>query len=339
MALDGPHSQAAVPPRNPSHPRFLPLRWLRRSIGATEPSTGAEGLDVNGALNQGDEPDADEDEDDEMDELSSTLPHRPAREVVPGLPRAQTFKRQQSEVRNRLEPHQPTQAERRAVSMDRRGPDSINSSQYQGDPRASVPTFAHSALNVSENLQSPASDSAKDANRPRSWHLEDLDPRAPHYELPSSDSNINGPLDTRSITTSQFDEDIRQDLEKIWILNLSMHFRDKSRREKFFVTYCQPTGRPGGIWRRVTISLDYRDPPAGSLEEELEGMHYQRDKSAKIYEAIRDSLKDIQFYDTVTNLKLETKDARLHVHVVEDVNVSSLACPSTRAFSAINYSH
>ena len=32
------------------------------------------------------------------------------------------------------------------------------------------------------------------------------------------------------------------------------------------------------------------------------------------------SLPDIQFYDTVTNLKLETKDDRLHVHVTEDVN-------------------
>ncbi len=51
------------------------------------------------------------------------------------------------------------------------------------------------------------------------------------------------------------------------------------------------------------------------------GTNFQRDKSAKIYEAIRESLIDIQFYDTVTNLKLQTTEGRLHVHVVEDSNV------------------
>ncbi|CAK7221084.1 hypothetical protein SCUCBS95973_004375 [Sporothrix curviconia] len=44
----------------------------------------------------------------------------------------------------------------------------------------------------------------------------------------------------------------------------------------------------------------------------------QRDKNEMIYEAIRESLGDIQFYNTVTNLKLQTTDGRLHVHVVED---------------------
>ncbi len=72
----------------------------------------------------------------------------------------------------------------------------------------------------------------------------------------------------------------------------------------------------------MTISLDYRNAPEGSLEMELVETRFQRDKSAKIYEAIRESLVDIQFYDTVTNLKLQTTEGRLHVHVVEDVNVS-----------------
>lgn len=123
------------------------------------------------------------------------------------------------------------------------------------------------------------------------------------------------------MTTSQYEAMILDKLEREWILNLSMHFRDRSKREKFFVTYREEEH----IWRRVTISLDYRDAPENSLEWDLSRTKYQRDKSTKIYEAIRDSLQDIQFYDTVTNLKLETTDGRLHVHVVEDGNVSD--CP------------
>lgn len=117
------------------------------------------------------------------------------------------------------------------------------------------------------------------------------------------------------MTTSEYDQRIRFELENIWILNLSMHFRDRSRREKFFVTYRQ---RPEQS-RRVTISLDYRNAPEGSLEMDLMETKVQRDKNEMIYEAIRESLIDIQFYDTVTNLKLQTTEGRLHVHVVEDV--------------------
>jgi len=113
-----------------------------------------------------------------------------------------------------------------------------------------------------------------------------------------------------------FDDDLEEELERRWILNLSMHFRDRSKREKFFVTFAEtPTH-----WRRVTISLDYREAPPNSLEEELQQTQYQRDKSARIYEAIRESLQDIQFYDTVTNLKLQTENERLHVHVTEDIH-------------------
>lgn len=123
--------------------------------------------------------------------------------------------------------------------------------------------------------------------------------------------------DAQSINSVQYNAMINDELERKWILNLSMHFRDKSKREKFFVTYREKDL----IWRRVTISLDYRNAPSDSLEKELSTIKYQREKSAKIYEAIRESLQDIQFYDTVTNLKLQTADGRLHVHVVEDVNV------------------
>ncbi|OQV01479.1 Protein kinase domain-containing protein isoform 2 [Cladophialophora immunda] len=110
--------------------------------------------------------------------------------------------------------------------------------------------------------------------------------------------------------------ELRDELDHRWILNLSMHFRDKSDREKFFVTYAQTPN----FWRRVTISCDYRNAEPGSLEMDLKELQFQRDKSMQIYESIRDSLPEIQFYDTVTNLKLETTDGRLHVHVTEDVN-------------------
>jgi serine/threonine protein kinase len=118
-------------------------------------------------------------------------------------------------------------------------------------------------------------------------------------------------------SASDIDElQLQEELEAKWILNLSMHFRDMSDREKFFITYAEEPTR----WRRVTVSCDYRELTPDSLEADLKSLHYQRDKSARIYEAIRDSLPDIQFYDTVTNLKLQTSDGRLHVHVTEDVN-------------------
>ena len=107
-----------------------------------------------------------------------------------------------------------------------------------------------------------------------------------------------------------------RELESRWILNLSMNFRDNSEREKFFITYAEEPNR----WRRVTVSVDYRKKPAESLEADLKTLPFQRDKSAHIYEAIHESLSSVQFYETVTNLRLETADGRLHVHVTQDVN-------------------
>ncbi|KAF8437359.1 kinase-like domain-containing protein, partial [Terfezia claveryi] len=101
-----------------------------------------------------------------------------------------------------------------------------------------------------------------------------------------------------------------------WILNLSMHFRDHSHREKFFVTYAQREN----VRRRVTVSCDYRDAERGSLEYELCRLKSQKEKSNKIYESIKEALPDIQFYDTTTNLKLQTDDGKLNVHVTEDMH-------------------
>ena len=256
-------------------------------------------------------------------ESRSGLIRRVSRKVVPGLPRTQTFRRQQDEVRDNLEPIEPTPVERRAVSVDRR----LHASQscaHSADPRTSAPDFIRTdertfAVSAPSVPSSPVDEKMLDILGGMALDEGVREDGPPAQEAES----IN---DTASMTTSQYDAMIHEELERIWILNLSMHFRDKSKREKFFVTYREKNVH----WRRVTISLDYRNAPDNSLEMDLLYTKFQRDKSAKIYEAIRESLVDIQFYETVTNLKLQTTDGRLHVHVVEDINVGHSSYSLTR---------
>ncbi|KAH9887831.1 hypothetical protein F4778DRAFT_421960 [Xylariomycetidae sp. FL2044] len=257
---------------------------------------------------------------------SSGLIRRVSRKVVPGLPRAKTFKRQQSEVREKLEAIQPTPAERRAVSADRRlRPQRTISHTSQPLPRASAPDFfddTQSSIgpptvsHIASAPQTPVDEKHFLSLEDVSNASLDLRPEDGPLERLSAYPEALSTADVQSQTSSQYDDMIRIELERKWILNLSMHFRDKSKREKFFVTYRETEF----LWRRVTISLDYRNAPDNSLEKDLTTQKFQREKSAKIYEAIRESLQDIQFYDTVTNLKLQTTEGRLHVHVVEDVN-------------------
>lgn len=233
-----------------------------------------------------------------------------------------TFKRQQSELRDRLEPVMPNPDERRTVSVDRR---------RHALGRSSSVALANGRLSAPELLETTGTiDSVLDAVElsPRPT-THDGEAQLPDYtSLSKETSKEMSTVDTVSYSTGTFDDMILEELERRWILNLSMHFRDKSRREKFFVTFAQtPTH-----WRRVTISLDYRNAPKGSLEEELLRTRFQRDKSARIYEAIRESLPDIQFYDTVTNLKLQTENDRLHVHVVEDL-AEIISYPPVKAIS------
>ncbi|KAK3390502.1 hypothetical protein B0H63DRAFT_117285 [Podospora didyma] len=292
---------------------------------------------------------------DQQDDKAGLI-RRVSRKVVPGLPRAQTFKRQQSELRNKLEPVQPTPAERRAVSMDRR----IHASKSASisNPRTSAPDFMRRSISTAPSVPaiptSPYDEAMRDDIEHSNGHqtvpekqpadaanfglVQDLEQEQEHEreheqeqeqeqeqerEQEHGHENRLGHVadavstgDAHSMTTSQYDLLIHDELERIWILNLSMHFRDKSKREKFFVTYREHST----LWRRVTVSIDYRDAQENSLEMDLVQTKFQREKSAKIYEAIRESLVDIQFYDTVTNLKLQTTDGRLHVHVVEDTN-------------------
>ncbi|KAK5651558.1 hypothetical protein OQA88_11923 [Cercophora sp. LCS_1] len=239
---------------------------------------------------------------------------RVSRKVVPGLPRVQTFKRQQSELRDNLEPVMQSPAERRALSVDRRMLPS-GSAYSQSNPRTSAPDFlsqSYGGTSVPSLPASPVEESMLDSI----GELQGFDGEEDAVDDTAHVHDAISNVDAHSITTSQYETMIHDELERIWILNLSMHFRDKSKREKFFVTYRENNA----LWRRVTVSLDYRDAPENSLEMDLVHTKFQRDKSAKIYEAIRESLGDIQFYDTVTNLKLQTTDGRLHVHVVEDVN-------------------
>ncbi|KAL4933572.1 uncharacterized protein BDV17DRAFT_112240 [Aspergillus undulatus] len=239
---------------------------------------------------------------------TGNLTRRLSRRVGVGLPRSTTSKRQHSERRDRLspvssEPRRAASADRRTLSLQR-----TKSPQSVVDPRLSAPEInwprEHPTPDLDPTTPSPTKvDDFPEANEE---YPQDCDARSEWDQYPEVTDTPEGyPVD-------YFD----MELERRWILNLSMHFRDRSEREKFFVTYAETANR----WRRVTISCDYRDAEPESLEQDLKELRYQRDKCARIYESIRESLSDIQFYDTVTNLKLETRDGRLHVHVTEDVN-------------------
>lgn len=301
MAQAQPAQLDAVPAADPqAMQQSLWRRWFGHGNGTI--AAGEMPHDARGSLETEDEP-------------RPGIIRRVSRKVVPGLPRAQTFKRQQAEVRNNLEPVQPTPAERRALSVDRRLQTSQNITSHPTNPRTSAPDFIrHDGFSSTVSAPSIAGSVLEEKMLGSIGEL--TMPEGVIDELPQP-LQMPGFDDAASMTTSQYDNMIHVELERIWILNLSMHFRDKSKREKFFVTYREKEMH----WRRVTISLDYRGAPENSLEMDLLHTKFQRDKSAKIYEAIRESLVDIQFYETITNLKLQTTDGRLHVHVVEDVNV------------------
>ena len=239
---------------------------------------------------------------------------------VTSLPRQATFKRQNSERRERLCPVEPPLQERRAVSASRhvstscvQRPRSTSSPPPVNPCRSSAPvTGCTTETAQTEIFPSETVNTERDAESP---------PNPTHHDSVFDYEERPSRPHSRTSSVSWFDDEqqraqLQIELDIRWILNLSMHFRDKSDREKFFVTYAETPTR----WRRVTVSCDYRDAEQGSLEMDLKELQFQRDKSLAIYEAIRESLLDIQFYETVTNLKLETSDGRLHVHVTEDVN-------------------
>ena len=241
---------------------------------------------------------------------------------VTQLPRNTTFQRQNSERRERLIPAEPKPTERRAASIGKKRAMSARpASPKPSNPgKISAPAVCHVANGGSQtwsNTNSHDYGRNSSSNQQQVPPMPTVRPAPPPSPPPEESNDPPGSDMPEPPHDSDEEEEIKRELEERWILNLSMHFRDRSPREKFFVTFAETPNR----WRRVTVSCDYRDTPPDSLERDLQKLQYQRDKSARIYEAIRLSLRDIQFYETVTNLKLQTsEDDRLHVHVTEDVN-------------------
>ena len=246
----------------------------------------------------------------------------PNQRPLVGLPRPGTFRRQNSEKADRLVPVELGHAERRASSVSRHRSlcaQKIRSKSSPPSPPPFMPArFSAPAVTESTQLQNDTKRNTEPpptVEHPTTLGSTDVKPEfllPPPRRSPSRTSSHDLEESINDDERAQLD----QELDSKWILNLSMHFRDKSNREKFFVTYAQEPNH----WKRVTVSCDYRDAEPGSLEMDLRELQYQRDKSVQIYDAVRDSLPEIQFYPTVTNLKLETTNERLHVHVTEDVN-------------------
>lgn len=257
------------------------------------------------------------------------LNRRSSRRVVPGLPRPLTFKRMNSEKRDKLLEVPFEGEQRRAASVDRKE-STPPTKRHLSPPPISVPSMSapdvmspHASDSMQKPLPVPTIGGGPDSNIPAGarqvdYGMEDPPEYTSVVDSPPPLDVVDAFSEHDSNRSGSDIDDIRlqEELEAKWILNLSMHFRDMSDREKFFVTFAEEPNK----WRRVTVSCDYRRLEPDSLESDLKTLHYQRDKSSRIYEAIRDSLPDIQFYETVTNLKLETADGRLHVHVTEDVN-------------------
>ena len=274
------------------------------------------------------------------------LHRRSSKKVVPGLPRPPTFKRMNSEKRDKLLQVPPDADQKRANSADLDRNLSNTTRRALSVPRASLPSMSAPDImspheSESQHRGERTIGGGPGSNIPAGARQVDyeIDPEPLGYMpadgFPSNEFEPPSPYYEHGSQRSASDIDdilIQEELEAKWILNLSMHFRDMSDREKFFVTFAEEPNK----WRRVTVSIDYRELSPESLESDLKSLHYQRDKSARIYEAIRDSLPDIQFYDTVTNLKLQTSDGRLHVHVTEDIN-ETIPYPPVSAIDHLGY--
>ncbi|KAK3678269.1 hypothetical protein LTR78_001564 [Recurvomyces mirabilis] len=252
-----------------------------------------------------------------------------SKRAIPSLPRPQTFRRQESEKREKLQLNEPSPTEKRTLSVDRRRGLSASAARRPSSPIVPFPSFSISSIDPTNQPPPTQLELQSSSNGLRST-------RGPPEGLPPlqipDQPQFNSDVFMEDDQPEDDQRSIRDEYERSWILNLSMHFRDKSNREKFFVTYAEKPNK----WRRITLSLDYRDAPDGSLEADISTLHYQRDKSFRIYEAIRESLPEIQYYDTVTNLKLETTrdDCQLHVHVREDAN-EIIQYPALSLFSHV----
>lgn len=226
---------------------------------------------------------------------------RTSSKVCVGLPRPITFQRQQDELRKTLEPAQPSDEEIRVSSIARQPLGAAlrpQASEHLRGERSASQSGYHpvTASSLDRSLKTGSS------TNPSLDKRHQISPSLPPFSQPLQSVNLAYDVASEASydNNKTADEETRIELEKKWILNLSMHYRDKSLREKFFV-------------RHQDVEVD-------SPEADLRSMSYQREKSSRIYEELKGCLDNIQFYDTITNLKLSTKDERLHVHVTEDVN-------------------
>lgn len=187
---------------------------------------------------------------------------------------------------------------RRAVSADRRTADDF---------------YGTRSLTRASTSQLSAPEAQWDASGVSSgsgpWFGNDSLRHTEHFDSGTYTESISGNDD-------DFKSIIERELDKRWILNLSLRFRNGKDCEKFFITYLEAPHR----WRRVTVTCDYGRAEPDSLEQDLKERPLQGDKNARIYESIRESIDQIEFFETVTNLRLETVDGQLHVNVTEDAH-------------------
>ena len=210
------------------------------------------------------------------------LGRRLSRRGLVGIPRSQTFRRQEEEQRKNLQPVEPSIEERRDHSKVRQRALSAVPVPVPSRPNqrgSSVPPdFQHVYHSIDERIDQNTSIDLNAAQMEQE-QIPPPPPPLPHPppEYPESQQDGDPTYSEASYDDEDaLDEELMEELKKKWILNLSMHFRDKSPREKFFLTYAETTDR----WRRVTVSCDYRNVPKDSFEQDLQNLQYQKDKSA-----------------------------------------------------------
>lgn len=153
---------------------------------------------------------------------------------------------------------------------------------------------------------------------------------------PDIPADYDSPL---AFDVDEFDAEQRKSIERLhqeqetrWFLNVCMKLNDNTCREKYFITYAETPAQ----WHRVTVSVNLKSPLKGSLEADLVTITSEREKNFLIYRSLRESLPEIEFLPTVTNLRLwtDSEDENLHVEVREDSN-ESMMFPAIGLFAHI----
>lgn len=131
--------------------------------------------------------------------------------------------------------------------------------------------------------------------------------------------------DEESLTDSQYDDMINHELEYSWKPDRTGQPQIRTGSdgytagETFHANY-KISSPP--FSRVVVVSVDYEGAPNNSLEMYLFQTKGHRERHAIIYEAIRESLVDIDFYDTATRLELRTVNGRQHILASEELSGS-----------------